>query len=220
MSPVSEHFDGIAADYDHWKRRSHYYHSAVKSAVAEVVPPGRRVLEVGCGTGDVLASLRPGEGLGIDISRRMVRLAASKYPALRFRVHDLRSEPLGERFPFVVAVDVVEHVEDLAGFMGGLSGAVDRDGRVVVVTANPLWGPVLHAAERLGLKMPEGPHAWRSRDELRRAASQAGLEERSFDRSMLIPKRIPAVKVLNTAPRARGLRQRYGLIQRAVYSPA
>lgn len=90
---------------------------------------------------------------------------------------------------------------------------------MIVVTANPLWGSVLHAAERLRLKMPEGPHAWRSREELMRAASGAGLVERSFDRSMLIPKRIPAIKVLNTARWARGLRQRFGLIQRAVYSP-
>lgn len=219
MTPLAGHFDTIAAEYDHWKRRSRYYHSAVKSAVAEVVPPGRRVLEVGCGTGDVLAALRPAQGLGIDISRPMVSLATSKHPTLRFRVHDLASARLGERFPFVVAVDVVEHVEDLAGFMRGLASAVDRGGRVIVVTANPLWGSVLHAAERLRLKMPEGPHAWRSREELMRAASGAGLVERSFDRSMLIPKRIPAIKVLNTARWARGLRQRFGLIQRAVYSP-
>jgi 2-polyprenyl-3-methyl-5-hydroxy-6-metoxy-1,4-benzoquinol methylase len=220
MSPASEHFDGVAADYDHWKHRARYYYSAVKSAVAEIVPPGRDVLEVGCGTGDVLASLRPTRGLGIDISRRMVSLAASKHPALQFKVHDLASEPLGERFPFVVAVDVAEHVEDLAGFMRGLSSAVDRDGRVVVVTANPLWGQVLHAAERLRLKMPEGPHEWRSRQDLMRAASEAGLKERSFDRSMLVPKRIPVIALLNRAPQTRGLRQRFGLIQRAVYAPA
>lgn len=219
MSPVSDHFDGVAADYDHWKRRAHYYYAALKTAVAEVVPPGRRVLEVGCGTGDVLAALRPDEGLGIDISRRMVSIASSKHPAIQFKVHDLTSVPLGERFAFVVAVDVAEHVEDLVGFMRGLSGAVDRNGRVVVVTANPLWGPVLHAAERLGLKMPEGPHVWRSRDGLMRAGREGGLEERSFDRSMLVPKRIPVLEVLNRAPQTRGLRQRFGLIQRGVYAP-
>jgi len=214
---VGRHFDQISFEYDRWKEKARYYYQAVKTAVAEIVPPGQRVLEVGCGTGDVLASLEPANGLGTDLSPRMVELARAKHPDLRFEVHDLMSDPLPERFEFVVAVDVAEHVPDLQRSLATTGAMVADGGLLVVITANPAWGPALHLAERLKLKMPEGDHRWRSRSDITAAARAAGLREHSFARSFIVPKAVPGLKALNTAKWARGLRQKYGLMQRAVF---
>ena len=218
-SGVHDHFEAVAGEYDAWKKRSRYYHSAVKQAVAEVVPPGSRVLEVGCGTGDVLAHLRPGEGLGTDLSAAMVRLAARKYPHLRFAVHDLMGPSLDERFPYVVAVDVAEHVPDLDAAMRCMAAMLEPEGTLVVITANPLWSPVLHLAERLGLKMPEGDHEWRSNQDLFSAAEGAGLTVASFSRRLLVPKAVLGLHRLNTCSLAGRIRNRYGLVQRATFNP-
>jgi trans-aconitate methyltransferase len=75
-------------------------------SLAEIIPPGGRLIEVGCATGDLLASLHPADGLGVDISPAMIERAARKHPELRFRVHDLMEGPVGERADYVVAVDV------------------------------------------------------------------------------------------------------------------
>lgn len=180
------------------------------------MPPGKRVLEVGCGTGDILHSLAPEYGLGIDISPQMVSRAQDKYPALRFKVHDILGEPLNETFDFVVAVDVAEHVSDLGRAIKFMARSLQPDARLVITTVSPAWGPLLELAERLKLKMPEGDHQWRSRDELGAAASAAGLTEDSYDRFLLVPKAVPLVKRLNRASRTSWLRQRYGMIQRMV----
>jgi len=218
--PVGDHFDRVAPDYDHWKEKAHRYYAALKTSLREIVPPGSRVLEVGCATGDILASLDPEEGVGLDISPAMIELAARKHPGLRFRVHDLMQGPLDERFDYAVAADVAEHVPDLDKMMGSLAGMLTEQGVAVVVTANPLWSPILHVAERLRLKMPEGDHEWRSRADLAAAAGRAGLRERSFDRSLVMPKDVPGLRALDSAAWAAGLRQRVGLIQRAVFEPA
>lgn len=218
--PVGDHFDRVAPDYDRWKEKAHRYYAALKESLGEIVPPRSRVLEVGCATGDILASLDPDEGLGLDISPAMIELAARKHPGLRFRVHDLMQGPLEERFDYAVAADVAEHVPDLDTMMGSLAGMLTERGVAVVVTANPMWSPILHAAERLRLKMPEGDHEWRSRADLASAARRAGLRERSFDRSLVMPKDVPGLVALDTARWAAPLRQRLGLIQRAVFEPA
>lgn len=218
--PVGDHFDRVAPDYDRWKEKAHRYYAALKKSLREIVPPRSRVLEVGCATGDILASLDPGEGLGLDISPAMIELAARKHPWLRFRVHDLMQGPLEERFDYTVAADVAEHVPDLDKMMSSLAGMLTDRGVAIVVTANPLWSPVLHVAERLRLKMPEGDHEWRSRADLVSAARRAGLRERSFDRSLVMPKDVPGLVGLDTARWAAPLRQRVGLIQRAVFEPA
>jgi 2-polyprenyl-3-methyl-5-hydroxy-6-metoxy-1,4-benzoquinol methylase len=218
--PVGSHFDTVAPDYDRWKAKAHRYYDALKASLREVVPPGSRVLEVGCATGDILASLIPEEGVGLDISPAMIELAARKHPGLEFRVHDLMQGPLGERFDYVVAADVAEHVPDLDTMMGSLAEMLTDEGVAIVVTANPRWAPVLHIAERLRLKMPEGDHEWRSRADLASAAGRAGMRERSFDRSLVMPKEVPGLRALDSAAWAAGLRQRLGVIQRAVFEPA
>jgi 2-polyprenyl-3-methyl-5-hydroxy-6-metoxy-1,4-benzoquinol methylase len=215
--PVESHFDDVAPDYDRWKAKAHHYYAALKASLGEIVPPGSHVLEVGCATGDILASLRPSDGMGLDISPAMVELAARKHPTLRFQVHDLMAGPIGERFDYVVAADVAEHVPDLDTMMASLSEMLTERGVAVVVTANPLWSPVLHTAERLNLKMPEGDHEWRSRQDLAASARRAGLRERSFDRSLLVPKDVPGLRALDTARWSAGMRRRFGLIQRAVF---
>jgi 2-polyprenyl-3-methyl-5-hydroxy-6-metoxy-1,4-benzoquinol methylase len=218
--PVGSHFDTVAPDYDRWKAKAHRYYDALKTSLREIVPPRCRVLEVGCATGDILASLQPEEGVGLDISPAMIELAARKHPGLEFRVHDLMQGPLDERFDYVVAADVAEHVPDLDTMMGSLAGMLTDGGVAIVVTANPRWAPVLHLAERLRLKMPEGDHQWRSRADLASAAGRAGMRERSFDRSLVMPKEVPGLRALDSAPWAAGLRQRLGVIQRAVFEPA
>jgi hypothetical protein len=68
--------------------------------------------------------------------------------------------------------------------------------------------------------MPEGDHRWRTREEVVAAGGRAGLRERSFDRTMLVPKDVPVLRGLDTVAWATPLRQRLGLIQRLVLEPA
>ncbi|MFE9691235.1 class I SAM-dependent DNA methyltransferase [Micromonospora sp. NPDC005806] len=58
------------------------------TAFAELVGPGRPVLEVGCGTGRITAHLRD-LGLdisGVDLSPGMIEVARRAYPQLRFEI--------------------------------------------------------------------------------------------------------------------------------------
>jgi SAM-dependent methyltransferase len=214
---VKQHFDSVAPNYGRWKQKAHYYYDYVKAGVADVVPPGSRVLDVGCGTGDIIAFLQPREGLGIDLSPEMVAIAQTRHPHLNFAVHDLMGEPFRGAFDFVVAVDVAEHVPDLVRLMRSMAAALDKKGKVVLTTAHPSWRWILELAERLSLKMPEGKHEWRSREELNAAASAAGLRQVSYHRLFLVPKAVPGLKRLN---RSRTLCRRFGLIQRMVLERA
>jgi SAM-dependent methyltransferase len=73
----------------------------------ERLPPGSRVLDVGCGTGTPTARQLTGAGhevLGLDISEEMLRLARRDVPGAEFRYLDIvdLDPSLGE-FPAVVA---------------------------------------------------------------------------------------------------------------------
>src|SRR5947207_11114283 len=88
--------------------------AVVKQLTADLAP-GYRVLEVGCGTGNVLRILqracRNGSVIGMDLFAEGLRYA-------RERTHcplvqgDLRSPCFGAQFDLIGLFDVLEHVPD------------------------------------------------------------------------------------------------------------
>lgn len=215
---VQNHFDAIAGEYDRWKQRAHYYYRSLQQALSDLIPPGSSVLEVGCGTGDVLASLQPSMGLGSDLSAEMVKRAQEKFPYLNFVQNDISASPVTEQpYDYVVAADVFEHVSDIKAAFRNMRSSLASQGRLIIVTANPSWAPILHLAEILHLKMPEGEHTWRSQAALVAAAADAGLSIESFTRRLLVPKRIPVLHRINDSRRTKKLVERWGLMQIAVF---
>lgn len=193
---VRDHFDAIAADYDRWKERSSYYYEQLADAYREFVPSGASVLEIGCGTGTLLASLRPRRGVGVDISPKMVEIAAAKHPALAFLIADAENLDLGETFEFVIVPDVIEHLSDVSAMFRSVRRCVRPESRLIVTSVNPLWAPVLHLAERLGLKMPEGEHRWVPAVKIEALARKAGFAVDGYHGRILCPKRVPLLAAL------------------------
>lgn len=193
---VRDHFEAIAGEYDRWKMRSGYYYELLSGAYREFVPAGASVLEIGCGTGTLLASLDPRRGVGVDISPRMVEIAAAKFPDLSFLVADAETLDLGETFEYIIVPDVIEHLSDVGAMFRAALRHCAPGTRVIVSSANPLWAPILHLAERLRLKMPEGEHRWISCHALKSLAEEAGFALRMEHGRILLPKRIPLLAPL------------------------
>src|SRR5215813_10842489 len=78
----------LAPHRQEFRRRAAFFHEEDLRYLRFLIPPNLRVLEIGCGTGDVLAGLNPSFGVGVDISPAMIDQAARLYPSLEFRVGD------------------------------------------------------------------------------------------------------------------------------------
>jgi len=87
-----------------------------------VLPAGqrlRRVLEIGCATGELIAAVpvEPGgERVGLDISPANVAAARARFPDVAFHGGDFRDAGLAG-FDAVIMSDVLEHVPDDVGFL-------------------------------------------------------------------------------------------------------
>jgi SAM-dependent methyltransferase len=186
---VVGHFDSIAGEYDEWKRRNWYYQSQLIDLIRRHVPPGRRVVEYGCGTGDILAALDPSAGWGVDISAGMLDRARRKYadrPALSFHLAGefRRPDPPPD---FIVLADVVEHIEYPGAAFHAIASLAGPRTVFVVTMVNPIWQPIFLVLEALGLKMPEGPHRRRAFRAIRPLLEAAGWCVRARSWRCLLP---------------------------------
>jgi SAM-dependent methyltransferase len=100
---------------------------------------GRRILDLGCGTGTMLAHLRRfGEVQGVDADERAVKFCRSRGED---RVQLLRARTLpfpDHTFDLVTALDVLEHIEDDEGALQEVARVL-RPGGTLLATV-PAYG--------------------------------------------------------------------------------
>jgi len=80
--------NSFANDRIEWKKKSRYFHKEDKKYLSFIIPKKSNVLEIGCGVGDLLDSLEPERGVGIDISESMIANAKKNFPQFEFLVGD------------------------------------------------------------------------------------------------------------------------------------
>jgi ubiquinone/menaquinone biosynthesis C-methylase UbiE len=190
-------FDRFAAETDAWHRRNASYYAAITATARFYVEPGARVLEIGCGNGDVLAALRPAVGVGVDVSPAMVDLARRKHPHLRFEqaaaeTLELRDGP----FDYIVMSDLVGFLFDIHAALERLRPLCHGGTRVVLHWYNRLWQPLLALAERVGLKAPVALLNWTTPEDIVNLLYLAGFEVVQRKGHLLIPLALPGLAEL------------------------
>ena len=175
-----------------------FYHRLVNRFFSYMVPPGQRVLEVGCGLGDLLAAVRPERGVGVDFSPATVEMARQRHPQLEFVEASAEAFTSGEAFDYILLSDLVNDLPDVQLVLERLRAVSHPRTRLVVSFFNNLWRPILDVAARLGFKAPTMLQNWLSASDMKNLLRLAGWEVVTQQTRILWPVRTPLLDtVLN-----------------------
>ena len=127
-----------------------------------------RVLDLGCGTGDLTAELAgtAGTALGVEVSETALRRARARYPELEFRLAPIDGPlPLDDGSVDVVwSSEVIEHVADTGRWLSEIRRVLVPRGRLLLTT--PSHGRLrlaLHGIERYSEPLGDHLHLYSAR---------------------------------------------------------
>ena len=170
------HWDSVAKKKDHWKSRGAYYHERIAEIYRNLVAPGQRVLEVGCGTGDLLAAMIPDNGVGIDFSREMISRARERHPGLSFHVCDAHEIDLPEQFDVIILSDILNDLWDVQAFLRQMKNLCAPGARIIINLHSQVWELPFRLAQIFDMTTPYLSQNWLTVEDIANLLNLAGFE--------------------------------------------
>jgi ubiquinone/menaquinone biosynthesis C-methylase UbiE len=134
-----------------WDRFRRGYQRRLRDIYAFAIPPGSSVLELGSGTGDLLAATEPAVGVGVDFAPSLVRLAQQRHPRLTFIEADVHDLDLGRQFDAIILSDLINDLWDAQRVVEVCRRHSHPGTRLLLNFYSRVWELPRAAAERIGL---------------------------------------------------------------------
>jgi len=110
-----------------------------QEVVKEMKWKGKRVLDVGCGTGNFAKEVSKKNAkyvLGIDYAEEAIKIAQknNKQKNLEFKKLDVNE--LNEKFDIIVSIGTIEHMDNPIKIIKKLKSCLNKNGKIILTTPN------------------------------------------------------------------------------------
>ena len=190
------YWNEIAHKYGDGASVSNGYHQQLCRNYQFLIAPGQRVLEVGCGRGDLLAALNPSVGVGVDFSQEMIHIAKKKHPHLRFIVADSHELVLDETFDVMILSDLINDQWDVQQVFDRLRALSTSRTRLIMNFYSRVWELPLNVAAKLGMANPTLYQNWLTIQDVANLLNLADFEIIRSWQEILWPLRTPMIDTL------------------------
>lgn len=166
--------------------------------VATHLKDSDRVLDIGCGSGELLAIAGTKDSLGIDIDERAISIASRTAGGKRFLAMPAESlDSLPEEcFDALVLSGVLEQVYDIHTVLQRIRRFCAPSSRIVIASYSKISQPALRLVEILGIRDRCPVENWVPPAEIRNLLEQNGYEAIEEKQFILLPIKVPFISTV------------------------
>jgi len=195
-----QHLDKIQAFYDDapgamgWASRgyrrllAHYYNL--------LIPAESSVLEIGCGSGELLHLLHATRRTGVDLSPQRIEAARARVPGVVFHVQAGEELEVGGKFDFIIISDTLNFAADVQALLSRLHPCSHPGTRLILNFQNSLWRPLLSFATLLGLRSQQPQSSWLADSDVLNLLQLSGWTLITQQNRLLFPLPVPGLNFL------------------------
>ncbi len=186
------HLDRVRTFYDAAPPAAQSGARAYRSLLAHyynlLIPVNANVLEIGCGSGELLGQLRAGRKTGLDLSATQIAAARRNVPNAEFFVQAGELIDLGDRrFDIIIISDTLNLAADVQHLLERLHLVSHPNTRLLINFQNSLWRPLLSLAQGLGLKADQPQNSWLASSDILNLLELAGWRAVCRQGRILVP---------------------------------
>jgi ubiquinone/menaquinone biosynthesis C-methylase UbiE len=186
-----EYFDKLAEKRVRIRKRHRYYWDEITRYCNYFSHETLSILEVGCGTGELIGGLKAARKTGIDFSEKMIDIARKQYPEVDFKIMAAEELNIPEKFDLIIVSNLIGFTGDVQAVFEQLHKVCHSRTKIIVTYYNYLWEPLLKLAEFLHLKTKSPKQNWLTQSDIKNLLFLAGFDEYRRTNLMLLPVYIP-----------------------------
>jgi SAM-dependent methyltransferase len=182
------------SEFAHWLPKKEYFEKEDLRYLRFLIPERLKVLDLGCGLGDKLASVNPSLGIGVDFSPKILEIAKKRHPNLEFILGDIEDPQtidfLASKGPFdiVLLSDTIGSLEDCQQTLSALYKLCTPETRLIISYYNRLWDPILKLAEIFKERIAQPENNYLATADINTLLKLAGFKSIKREWRQLIPK--------------------------------
>ena len=176
-------------------KKNQYYHDKILQLCQYHVFIGAKVLEIGCGTGNLIGRLeRCSLKAGIDINPSFIEAARGDYPDTEFAVgdaHHFSTEQYLSAFDLIILTDTLAYLADVEEVLKNTRKFLAPHGKLFLTQTSSLWEPIYYLGSKFNLRSPIQPTNWLSPSDIDNLLRITGYEPVKSEFALLLPVKIP-----------------------------
>ena len=187
----NKYWDLSASHIKIYEHVRNYYRERLAEIYSFIIPDGLRVIELGCGQGDLISATSPSYGVGVDFAQNLIDIAKNRHPQINFLHMDVHNLKVEETFDYIICSDLINELWDVQAVFSALAPLCHPQTRLIINMHSNLWQFPRKLASNIGLARPQMAQNWLTPEDVSNLLYLADFEIIRTSNEVLWPFRTP-----------------------------
>lgn len=190
---IKDYFNNIAIDRIRYRKSKSYYWNSITKYFNYFCHDESSVIEIGCGTGELIHQIKGSRKVGIDFSEKMIEEAKKQYPNEDFRLMSAEDISINQQFDVIILSNLIGYLYDVQTVFDQLPKISHDRTKIMLSYYSHFWEPLINFAEFIRIKKRTPKQNWLSEKDINNLLYLSGFETYRHAKKMLIPYNIPII---------------------------